>query len=83
MSRNLWKNLRLIQHWKKIDVLRKRELLNVAKHYGVDVNTSMRKLQIKRLLVQDLVDEDILAEDALKGIPEYIHLAGELEQRRL
>ena len=51
-------------------MLWKPELLTVARHYSVDVKTSMRKLQIKILLVQDLVDEDILAKEALEVIPE-------------
>ena len=42
----------------KIDQLKKPELLAVAQHYETSVKTSMRKIEIKRLLVQDLVDEE-------------------------
>ena len=45
-----------------IHSLKKTELLDVCKHYKVDAKVSMKKVEIKQLLVEYLVDENVLPE---------------------
>ena len=42
--------------------LKKTELIAVCKHYNVKIKTSMRKNEIKQVLVETLIDEDIMSE---------------------
>ena len=55
----------------EFNLARKTDLLNLAKHYNVSyVKSSMRKQEIKKILVQHLVDEEIFDETALSLILE-------------
>ena len=53
-----------------VDQLKKVELVQVAKHYGVVIKTAMRKSEVRSALVQYLVDEELLPESCLDTIPE-------------
>ena len=53
-----------------VDQLKKVELVQVAKHYGVVLKTAMRKSEVRSALVQYLVDEELLPESCLDTIPE-------------
>ena len=48
---------------------KKTDLLNLAKHYKLsEIKSSMRKHEIKKILVQYFVDEEIFNENALSLI---------------
>ena len=48
---------------------KKTDLLNLAKHYKLsEIKSSMRKHEIKNILVQYFVDEEIFNENALSLI---------------
>ena len=46
--------------------LRKPKLLEISKHYKLEVQTSMLKSEISNILVSYLVNEDILPETAME-----------------
>ena len=59
----------------KVSQLKKTELLDVAKHYGVSVKAAMRKSEIKNHLIKYCVDEEILPEACLESIVEVTSVA--------
>ena len=77
----------------QLNLAKKSDLLDLARHYDVkEIKSSMRKQQIKNILVKYLVDEEILEESALTSIVEdkgsdlqirELELKFALEQKRL
>ena len=51
-----------------INELKKSELLDIGKHYNLDVRQALRKHEIKKIVVEFMTDENILPESALKCI---------------
>jgi len=43
-------------------LLKKKELLDVAKHYKIEVVESARKAEIKKLIIEHLIEEDLIDE---------------------
>ena len=52
-----------------VNGLKKSDLITVGKHYHLDVKQTLRKDEIKRIIIQHLVDEDMMSEDVLNQIP--------------
>ena len=50
--------------------LKKTPLLAVSIHYQCDTSSSMTKAQILRMLMEHLVEEELLPEEAEPGIPQ-------------
>ncbi|KAJ8018395.1 hypothetical protein HOLleu_43638 [Holothuria leucospilota] len=50
----------------ELDSLKKSEIVKVAKHYGIEFQPSMRKDEIKRYVLEYLVDESILPSTVLE-----------------
>ena len=48
--------------WEGFDVLRKPELMSLAKYLDLDVKHAMRKQVIKNMLIDSLVEDDLLDE---------------------
>ena len=48
-----------------LEPLKKSELLEICKHYGLDTRSTLRKSEVKQSLLEHLVDENILPETAL------------------
>ena len=46
--------------WERFDVLKKPELMTLAKELNLDVKHAMRKQEIKNMLIDRLVDDDLL-----------------------
>ena len=46
--------------WERFDVLKKPELMTLAKESNLDVKHAMRKQEIKNMLIDRLVDDDLL-----------------------
>ena len=46
-----------------INSLKKLQLIKVEIHYKLEVDASMKKGEVKRLLVEFLIDEEIIPED--------------------
>ena len=68
----------------EINTLAKKDLLTILQHYKLSVTSAMSKAQIKQVVIQYLIDEEILPESA--GIPvQPGAMTGEelLELRRL
>ena len=66
-----------------VNLLKKSQLIEVANHYELEVNGSKKKGEIKRLLIDHLIDEEIIPEDevditSIQGTDENM-----LELRRL
>ena len=53
-----------------LDAMKREELINLAKHYKLSYKTSMRKQEIKNIVIEGLVDEHVLPYDALDCIME-------------
>ncbi|KAJ8049888.1 hypothetical protein HOLleu_02830 [Holothuria leucospilota] len=51
---------------KELDSLKKSEIVKVAKHYGIEFQPLMRKDEIKRYVLEYLVDESILPSTVLE-----------------
>ena len=54
----------------QITRLKKTELLEVAKHYGVATKAVMKKSEVRNILVKYFVDEELLPESCLETITE-------------
>jgi hypothetical protein len=54
--------------WEEIDKLKKNELLEIATYFKAGAMPSMRKQEIKNVVIQTLVDEEALEESALQHI---------------
>ncbi|KAJ8027178.1 hypothetical protein HOLleu_32244 [Holothuria leucospilota] len=50
----------------ELDSLKKSEIVKVAKHYGIEFQPLMRKDEIKRYVLEYLVDESILPSTVLE-----------------
>ncbi|KAJ8049847.1 hypothetical protein HOLleu_02767 [Holothuria leucospilota] len=50
----------------ELDSLKKSEIVKVAKHYGLELQPLMRKDEIKRYVLEYLVDESILPSTVLE-----------------
>ncbi|KAJ8038531.1 hypothetical protein HOLleu_15981 [Holothuria leucospilota] len=50
----------------ELDSLKKSEIVKVAKHYGVEFQPLMRKDEIKRYVLEYLVDESVLPSTVLE-----------------
>ena len=50
-----------------IHSLKKSQLIDIAKHYKLEVDSSQKKGEVKRLLVSFLTDEEIIPEDEAHG----------------
>ncbi|KAJ8048539.1 Protein split ends [Holothuria leucospilota] len=50
----------------ELDLLKKSEIVKVAKHYGIEFQPLMRKDEIKRYVLEYLVDESILPSTVLE-----------------
>ncbi|KAJ8024323.1 hypothetical protein HOLleu_37038 [Holothuria leucospilota] len=50
----------------ELDSLKKSEIVKVAKHYGIEFQPLMRKDEIKRYVLEYLVDESILLSTVLE-----------------
>ena len=48
--------------------LKKAELLQVAQHFKLTVNTSMGKGEIKKIVLNHLVEEELLLEEELENV---------------
>ena len=46
--------------WEAFDELKKPELMNLAKYLNLDVKHAMRKQEIKNMLIDRLVEDDLL-----------------------
>ena len=46
-----------------VNLLKKSQLIEVANHYELEVNSSKKKGEIKRSLIDHLTDEEIIPED--------------------
>ena len=46
-----------------VNVLKKSQLLEVANYYKLEVDNSQKKSEIKQLLIDHLIDEEIIPED--------------------
>ena len=68
----------LVDHVHK---LKKSELLSVCQHYGVDVKASMKKGDIKQLLIEAFVDENLLPESTLESVQNAV--SSDVELRKL
>ena len=64
-----------------INRLKKSQLLEVASYYKVEVNSSQKKSEIKQVLVDHLIDEEIIPEDDVSSA--NITDENTLELRRL
>ena len=62
--------------------LKKSQLLDISKFYKLNVKQSSRKAEIKQILVQFLVDEDILPESDLKHLA-ALHAGDGIELQKL
>lgn len=49
-----------------VNRLKKSELVEVSQHYHLDVKTAMKKAEIRQILVEHFVDENILPESVLE-----------------
>ena len=47
-------------------------MIQMAKYYQIDVKTSMRKAQIRSMLVEYLVDTEVLPESALDSLESVV-----------
>ena len=65
-----------------LDDLRKSELLDVGKHYGLDVKHAMRKAEIQEIIVDHLVGMKVLPQDALPKLT-VPHFDPDFELKRL
>ena len=54
----------------KLDAMKREELINLAKHYKLSYKTSMRKQEIKNIVIESLVDDHVLPYDALECVQE-------------
>ena len=52
-----------------LEKLKKVELLDVAKELELEVKKSMRKYEIKKIIVEMLVDDDVLPDESLQQYP--------------
>ncbi|KAJ8047702.1 hypothetical protein HOLleu_06761 [Holothuria leucospilota] len=52
----------------ELDSLKKSEIVKVAKHYGIEFQLLMRKDEIKRYVLEYLVDESILPSTVLETV---------------
>ncbi|KAJ8035372.1 hypothetical protein HOLleu_22574 [Holothuria leucospilota] len=52
----------------ELDSLKKSEIVKVEKHYGIEFQPLMRKDEIKRYVLEYLVDESILPSTVLKTV---------------
>ena len=52
----------------KLNSLKKSELIQVAKHYGIEVNVKARKDAIKILIIEYFVDENVFTESDLENL---------------
>ena len=53
----------------QLETFKKLDLLQIAGAFGIEVKTTMRKLELKQLIVEYLVDDDKLPEDSLSRYP--------------
>ena len=53
-----------------LDAMKREELINVAKHYKLSYKTSMRKQEIKNIVLESLVGEHVLPLEAFDYIQE-------------
>ena len=73
----------------RLNALIKSQLIEVGRHFGLSVKTSMRKAELVDELCAHFVDEGILGEDKWKAIPASISSVAlelkklEIEERRL
>ena len=65
-----------------ISSLRKSDLLVVGKHYGLEVKQAMRKDEIKKIVVEHLVDDNVLPPDVLQQLPS-VTVGTDFEIRKL
>ena len=63
--------------------LKKAELVSVAQHYKLEVGSTMKKSQIKQLVIDYLVEEEIVSEEEVKPPMESGTDQNSLELRRL
>ena len=63
--------------------LKKLQLIEVGTHYKLEVDASMKKGEVKRLLVEFLIDEEILPEDVENSSVTPLSNENELELKRL
>ena len=66
-----------------INSLKKLQLIKVGTHYKVEVDASMKKGEVKRLLIEFLIDEEIIPEDEENSGIAPLSNKNELELRRL
>ena len=52
--------------WEKFDELIKAKLIQIAKYYGLEVDQKMKKQEIKNLVIDALVEENILDQTCLE-----------------
>ena len=52
----------------KLNSLKKSEIVQVAKHFKIEFTTKMRKDEIKKLVAEYLVDENIVSEGDLEDL---------------
>lgn len=50
---------------KQLTNIRKVDWVAIANHYGIPITTSMRKEQLKNVVVESLVQQGVLEEEAL------------------
>ena len=53
-----------------LDSFKREELISLAKHYKISYKVSMRKQEIKNLVIEGLVDKEIFSYDALEYVEE-------------
>ena len=66
-----------------INVLKKSQLLEVANYYTLEVNNSKKKSEIKQVLIDHLIDEEIIPEDDMDQTSANVTDENTLELRRL
>ena len=66
-----------------INSLKKLQLIEVGTHYKFEVDASMKKGEVKRLLVEFLIDEEIIPEDEENSGVMALSNENELELKRL
>ena len=67
----------------QLETFKKVELLQIAGALEIEVKTTMRKHELKQLIVEYLVDDDKLPEDSLSRYPSLMDPTTALEIKRL
>ncbi|KAJ8026402.1 hypothetical protein HOLleu_31205 [Holothuria leucospilota] len=67
----------------ELDSLKKSEIVKVAKHYGIEFQPLMRKEEIKRYVLEYLVDEGVLPSTVLENSYQLCQTDNTFELKRL